>query len=238
MRACPAPSLVQATSEERRPAAQQPKLECARDPRPIAGRLGHHAATYFREGSWSSKTWIDVGEKQECHVTFTIAFPGRDPEQRTLKVSHKPSRESAQANIVTHLHWGRDLIAWLRANSRVGNWVVIQRHEDGSYSITITEERPELGALGTEATIQEARSSTLERWEQISEARQVAGDARVHFPADTVSNSSRCPPAAPGSRDPAWVDRSAYQRAVRAIVQSRMGQAQVLRRRRNGPPIQ
>jgi hypothetical protein len=60
-----------------------------------------------------------------------------------LKVSHKPSREADQANIVTHLHWGHDLIAWLQANSQVGNWVVLERHEDGTYSLAITDQCPD-----------------------------------------------------------------------------------------------
>jgi len=99
--------------------------------------------TYFRDQFFGLADWVDAGEKEECHVLFDVDFPGRAREQRVLKISHKSSREADQANISTHLHWGHDLIAWLRANSQVGNWVVLERHEDGTYSLAITEERPD-----------------------------------------------------------------------------------------------
>jgi hypothetical protein len=101
------------------------------------------ASTYFRQEYFGLEEWVDAGVKEECHVTFTIDFPGRAQERRALKVSHKPSREADQANIVTHLHWGHDLIAWLQANSQVGNWVVLERHEDGTYSLAITDQCPD-----------------------------------------------------------------------------------------------
>lgn len=103
--------------------------------------------TYFREIFFGDQAWTAVDrrgvEYEEVHVDFIVRIHDQEETHERLRVDHAPHREADQANVPTVLGWGPRLGAWLRANSEVGNWVLIERDAQGLFRLTITSERPE-----------------------------------------------------------------------------------------------
>lgn len=103
-------------------------------------------ATYFREEFFGDAAWIEVDRNgktyEEVDVPFHVLRPGVAPTVMTLRVDHAAHREADQNNVPTVLGWGTELGVWLRANSQVDNWVVLERDVDGTYWMSFTDTKP------------------------------------------------------------------------------------------------
>ncbi|QDU67313.1 phospholipase D family protein [Engelhardtia mirabilis] len=101
---------------------------------------------YFREEFFGDATWAEVERRgtlyEECSVPFSVSIHGVDLGEQVLRVDHASHRVADQNNVPTVLGWGPVLGRHLREHSEVDNWVVIERHEDGTYSLAITDQRP------------------------------------------------------------------------------------------------
>ncbi len=103
--------------------------------------------TYFREVFFGGESWAGVERRktlyEECSVPFHCTVHGVDLGEQVLRIDHAPHRVAKQNNVPTVLSWGPKLGRHLRENSEVGNWVLLERHEDGAFSLTITDDQPD-----------------------------------------------------------------------------------------------
>jgi hypothetical protein len=101
-------------------------------------------ATYFRDVFFKDEVWVtSTGRAQgeECTVKFAVQLGDQDIRGMALKLFHATGRKE-QNNYSTSIKWGEDISAWLRANNQHGNWVVLERFDDDTYSLAITDAKP------------------------------------------------------------------------------------------------
>lgn len=110
-------------------------------------RFATHASTYFRSEFFGSQAWASIERTgrvyEECTVRFDVTVHGASRGNQVLKIDHAAHRVADQGNVPTVLGWGRDLGAYLKEHSEVGNWVVLERRADGTFALAITDQRPE-----------------------------------------------------------------------------------------------
>lgn len=103
--------------------------------------------TFFRDAFFADATWAPVERGgslyEECIVPFHVRVHGADIGKHNLRIDHALHRVADQNNVPTVLGWGPELGRHLRANSEVDNWVVLERIQNSTYTLTITNERPE-----------------------------------------------------------------------------------------------
>lgn len=103
-------------------------------------------ATYFRDEFFGDAAWIEVSRNgktyEEVNVPFHVLRPDAASTVIILRVDHAEHREADQNNVCTVLGWGTELGVWLRANSQVDNWVVLERDVDGRYWMSFTDTKP------------------------------------------------------------------------------------------------
>ena len=80
---------------------------------------------------------------EACQAAFRVTWHGTDLGEQTLLVDHAPHREADQNNVATVLSWGQDLGTRLRSGNEVGNWVVLERDEQGRFALRIQAEKPD-----------------------------------------------------------------------------------------------
>jgi hypothetical protein len=109
---------------------------------------------FFSGATWSSETRTTqagqrgkkTGIHQEAFVEFAVQLPGdTQPSRQSLMVKHVPERHANQYNYVTAIKWG-PLSSKIRAfpgKGLSGKFVVVERYEDGSYSLRVTDEKPD-----------------------------------------------------------------------------------------------
>lgn len=110
-------------------------------------RFGIDQTTYFREEFFGTEEWIEVDRRgtmyEEAHVRFTIARPGHEATNVTLRVDHAPHRVADQNNVPTVLGWGHEIGQWLRNNDQAGRWAVLEKDLDGHYWLSFQADKPE-----------------------------------------------------------------------------------------------
>lgn len=100
--------------------------------------------TYFRNTvfgnlKWTSKERRNNSPIEETQCKFDINILGKNLGEHKLRISHDPERASNQNNILTDIHWGKTLNAYLKVNSVVGKTLYLYYPIEGSstYSINI-----------------------------------------------------------------------------------------------------
>lgn len=103
--------------------------------------------TFFRQSFFRSQRWVTTSRLgkpvEECHAVFRVTWHGTDLGEQTLLVDHAAHREAGQNNVATVLSWGQDLGTRLRNSNQVGNWVVLERDEQGRFALRIQSEAPD-----------------------------------------------------------------------------------------------
>jgi hypothetical protein len=100
--------------------------------------------TYFRDSVFGNLIWTteERTKNSPLQVTqckFDIKINGNELGVKELKISHDPDRISEQHNVPTTIHWGSDLIPYLKANSIIGKTFKLYYPSEGSdiFSIII-----------------------------------------------------------------------------------------------------
>jgi HKD family nuclease len=98
---------------------------------------------WFREVLFGDAAWGPDGRpgRERAAVTFDVKVDGVSRGTHDLVLKHDARRESSQNNFTTDLKWG-SLNPVLREHDAVGEWVIIDKHEDGNYAITIQPDEP------------------------------------------------------------------------------------------------
>ncbi|MGW5851541.1 hypothetical protein ACWFQ8_26950 [Streptomyces sp. NPDC055254] len=124
--------------------AQQPKGEKSNPTGHIKLSQAKHALdhkTYFRNHFFSDLEWKKVQKGSKVHeqasVSFQVIVGAKNHGVHALFLDHAPHRVSNQNNVPTWLHWGDYLGKYLRDKDHVGEYVTIERFEDGSRQLTI-----------------------------------------------------------------------------------------------------
>jgi len=97
----------------------------------------------FDNADWTKSTDINGNPVESAQVDFDVRINGNHLGSRTLEVSHAPHRESGQANHASVLYWGAEIRKLLREKSYVGHWIVIERSEDGRFTLTVQPDEPD-----------------------------------------------------------------------------------------------
>lgn len=99
--------------------------------------------TYFRDDifgnlNWSSKPRQNNSPYEIAKGKFNITISGKNLGVHKLKLSYDPERISDQHNIPTTIHWGSDMIAYLKVNNITGKTLNLYCPLHGDiYTITI-----------------------------------------------------------------------------------------------------
>lgn len=101
--------------------------------------------TYFRHTVFGKLKWTIKERKnnsplEETHCKFNIIILGKNLGEHELRISHDPEREANQNNILTDIHWGKTLNAYLRQNSIVGKTLFLYSPAKGSSVFSIVVE--------------------------------------------------------------------------------------------------
>lgn len=97
---------------------------------------------YFRDDFFEGLSWAPTEGKeteQEVVVGFHTWIDGDDLGVQELRISHDPHRVAGQGNVPTVLHWGK-LGKILRETNYVGQYVSLERTDDGEFNLIISEE--------------------------------------------------------------------------------------------------
>ena len=94
----------------------------------------------FGDASWSA-TATAGGTLEAAVIPFYVTVGSNYIGLINLTVSYGAYREAGQNNVPTVLHWG-DLLPMLRATDYSDSFVVIERHADGSFRLSITPTQP------------------------------------------------------------------------------------------------
>jgi HKD family nuclease len=81
--------------------------------------------TYFRDEVFGKLKWTSEPRKNNspleiAHCKFKILVNGKNLGVHNLKISHDIDRISDQHNIPTTIHWGSEMIAYLKRNNVIG----------------------------------------------------------------------------------------------------------------------
>ncbi|MCG3167673.1 MAG: hypothetical protein POELPBGB_03467 [Bacteroidia bacterium] len=99
--------------------------------------------TYFRNEvfamlNWSLKKRNNNSPIEEAFCDFNIKILGKNLGVHKLRISHDAERAANQNNITTTIHWGSELITYLRNNSIIGKTLSLYYPVKGTvYSIII-----------------------------------------------------------------------------------------------------
>ncbi|MBI1781714.1 MAG: NgoFVII family restriction endonuclease [Sphingobacteriales bacterium] len=101
--------------------------------------------SYFRNDVFGKLKWTLKQRKnnsplEEAVCEFHIKILGNDLGKHDLRISHDPERASNQNNILTDIHWGRTLNAYLRENSIVGKSLFLYKPTKDSSTFSIVVE--------------------------------------------------------------------------------------------------
>jgi hypothetical protein len=97
---------------------------------------------FFRDADWIRK--VKAGKPYEvARIPFCVRLLDRDIGEQILMVDHAPHRIAGQANVPTILAWGHLLMKELKAHSYVGNYVVLEKYEDGTFGLEVKDDPPE-----------------------------------------------------------------------------------------------
>lgn len=103
--------------------------------------------TWFRNVLFGETEWSEAtrqGKRYEVtRVTFHVEFLDKNLGQQVLMIDHGEHRIAGQNNTPTILAWGHELIGELTSRSYIGKYVVIEKYENGSYGLKITDDAPE-----------------------------------------------------------------------------------------------
>jgi PLD-like domain len=110
------------------------------------GARSINAQRYFRYELFKSAHWrpghARTGVQREvATIPFQVQSLGDDRGILEFEVSYAPNREASQANYTSLLHLG-PLSAYFHAYNMTGNWLELARLADGTYTLSITDERP------------------------------------------------------------------------------------------------
>ena len=111
--------------------------------------LDYFRNEFFADAGWSPA--IISGHASEiANVQFNVKLPGKKTKQTTLQVVHAPHRESGQHNYRTSIRWGPlgGELRKVRGSGYTGFWAVIEKHDTGEYSLTITADEPSRRFIG------------------------------------------------------------------------------------------
>ena len=103
---------------------------------------------FFRNVFFSGVPWLPTtitGQASEiADVKFNVKLPRKKSRRLTLQVVHAPHRESGQHNYHTSIRWGplAGELRKARGKGYTGFWAVIEKHDTGEYSLTITADEP------------------------------------------------------------------------------------------------
>ena len=110
------------------------------------GKFPIDVSIFFRNDLFGLSSWQTITRRKKLYnvaeIDFAVQILGKSYGIVTLKVDHALHRISNQKNIPTVLAWGPELEPLLVATSYTGNWVVIERNEQGAFSLTIQSARP------------------------------------------------------------------------------------------------
>jgi len=102
--------------------------------------------TFFREDFFGDETWeTEVRGNQTYEVAmveFDVIIDGVNKGTHSLMVDHAPHRVAGQNNVPTVLAWGPELGRDLGQNSKVGEWVTVERFDGPRYVLTIQPNKP------------------------------------------------------------------------------------------------
>lgn len=77
-----------------------------------------------------------------AEIEFYVTIREEKLGKLKLKVDHAMHREAEQNNVTTVLAWGSKINHLLTSKSHIDDWVLIERGKDGSFKLTIQEEKP------------------------------------------------------------------------------------------------
>ena len=97
---------------------------------------------YFREELFGSAAWAAGPRMTEvATIRFQVVTGLIQRGAFNIRVTHAPKREAAQNNVTTVLHWGL-LADVLRERDYTGWWVLIERDDAGTFSLSLTASEP------------------------------------------------------------------------------------------------
>jgi hypothetical protein len=107
--------------------------------------------TYFRREFFSGLKWDSELSRNHmsveyARVPFYVLIDGQAIGEYECRIDHAPHREQDQSNVPTDLKWG-PLMPVIRATDYTGDYVIIERLNDGSYRLEITPNDPGQGAF-------------------------------------------------------------------------------------------
>jgi len=108
-------------------------------------RLPIDHRTYFRREFFEGAVWATeptaAGQLEVTIVPFDVEINDEAYGELGIRVDHAPYREAGQNNVPTVLKWG-ELNAILREHDLTGEYVVLERRQDGRYRLRITDAEP------------------------------------------------------------------------------------------------
>lgn len=113
------------------------------------GRAQHEIDknVFFRHQMFGEEEWVQTVRRgqnvDEAHIEFEVYLHGEYFGPQLLLVDHGEHRIADQNNVPTVLGWGHELAAWLKANPQTGNWVVLERDENGVNWLRIQGDAPD-----------------------------------------------------------------------------------------------
>lgn len=115
----------------------------------LVDSLDYFRDEFFADATWSPAT-ISGHASEIANVQFNVKLPGKKTKQTTLQVVHAPHRESGQHNYHTSIRWGplAGELRKARGSGYAGFWAVIEKHDTGEYSLTITADEPSRRFIG------------------------------------------------------------------------------------------
>jgi|SRR5579862_12730 len=110
------------------------------------GARSINAQRYFRYDLFEAAQWrrghARTGvEREIALIPFRVNLLGDDRGILNFEVSYAPNREASQANYTSLLHLG-PLSGFFHTNNMTGNWLELARLIDGTYTLSITANRP------------------------------------------------------------------------------------------------
>jgi len=104
-------------------------------------------STWFRNVFFRDLNWIQSVRRgviyDEVHVPFRVSIQGAPWMPVVLKIDHADHRAANQRNVTTVLSWGHQLGTWLRNNSQVDNWVILEKDTNDQFWISFANAQPD-----------------------------------------------------------------------------------------------
>lgn len=99
--------------------------------------------SYFRQSFFSYLEWniakeTPRGAQEKAQVTFEVLVGTEVMGTYVLVVDHADYRIAGQGNVPTWLHWGESLGTYLKSHDHTGDYITLEKFEDGSYRLTIS----------------------------------------------------------------------------------------------------